>query len=153
MNATAQAVRAASEWFSWAGTEYMIQVTSEESGGAVGMFEGIVPAGDGPPIHVHHNEDEVIHVLEGAYRFWLDGAVTTRGPGTSIFLPRGVPHSFQVIGPERGRNLAVVTPGGFEGFFIDVSTGPLAIPADMPEIVEIGARYGLEFVGPPLAAL
>lgn len=153
MNATAQAVRSASEWFNWAGTEYMIQITSEESSGSVGMFEGIVPAGEGPPIHVHHNEDEVIHVLEGTYRFWLDGAVTTRGPGQSIFLPRGVPHSFQVIGPEQGRNLAVVTPGGFEGFFVEVAADNLAIPADMPKIVAIAARYGLEFVGPPLAAL
>ena len=153
MNATAQAVRAPSDWFSWAGTEYMIQMTKEESGGAVGMFEGVVPAGEGPPIHVHHNEDEVIHVLEGTYRFWLDGAVTTRGPGQAIFLPRGVPHSFQVIGPEKGRNLAVCTPGGFESFFLDVSKDSLTIPADMPKIIEIAARYRLEFVGPPLAAL
>ena len=153
MNAAAQAARAAGDWFSWAGAEYMIQVTSEDSAGAVGMFEGIVPSGDGPPIHVHHKEDEVIHVLEGAYRFWLDGAVTTRGPGQSIFLPRGVPHAFQVIGPENGRNLAIVTPGGFEGFFLDVAADALTIPADMARIVGIGARYGLEFVGPPLSAL
>ena len=38
------------------------------------MFESTVPAGEGPPIHIHHNEDEVIHVLAGEYEFWLDGA-------------------------------------------------------------------------------
>jgi len=153
MNTTSQATPAPGEKVSWAGTEYNIQMTKEDSGGSVGLFESLVAAGEGPPIHVHHNEDEVIHVLEGAYRFWLDGAVTTRGPGQSIFLPRGVPHSFQVIGPEKGRNLAVVTPGGFEGFFRDVAAEALEIPADMARIGDIAGRYGLEFVGPPLAAL
>jgi hypothetical protein len=49
--------------------------------------------------------------------------------------------------------VAVVTPGGFEGFFGDVAADALAIPADLPRITEIAAGYGLEFVGPCLADL
>src|SRR5687768_7633415 len=90
---------------SWLGTSYSINVGRYQSGGIVGVFEGLVPAGGGPPLHVHHNEDEVIHVIEGEYEFWVDGQVTPAGPGASIFLPRGVPHTFRVRGTTPGRNL------------------------------------------------
>lgn len=140
------------QWMHWAGTDYRMLVRKGESAGTIGMFESAVRAGEGPPIHVHHNEDEVIHVLEGRYQFWLDGVTTEAGPGSSIFLPRGVPHTFRVIGAEPGRNIAVLTPGGFESFFEQVSSEALNIPQDMERIAAIAAGYGLEFVGPPLAA-
>ncbi|WP_292656634.1 cupin domain-containing protein [Mesorhizobium sp.] len=63
-----------------------------------------------PPVHVHHNEDEVIHVIEGGYEFWLDGEVVPVAAGASIFLPRGVPHTFRVISPGPGRNLTTPDP-------------------------------------------
>jgi quercetin dioxygenase-like cupin family protein len=100
-------------------------------------------------VHVHHHEDEVIHVLEGTYEFWLDGAVSTAGPGESVFLPRGVPHTFRVVGEAPGRNLAILTPGGFEGFFVEAAERDLRIPEQMGEVAELAGRYGLEFLGPP----
>jgi uncharacterized cupin superfamily protein len=33
------------------------------------VLEHRVPHGDSPPLHVHRNEDEVFHVLEGELRF------------------------------------------------------------------------------------
>lgn len=132
----------------WNGNEYWAKITKADSAGMIGMFEGHVPAGDGPPLHIHHNEDEALYVLEGEYEFWLDGATTRGGPGTSIFLPRGVPHTFRVVGGRPGRNLAIVTPGGFEGFFTEAAARDLAIPRDMAALAELGGLYGLEFVGP-----
>ena len=133
----------------WLGTDYTITIDRQDSGGIVGMFEAMVPAGEGPPIHVHHNEDEVIHVLAGEYEFWLDGATRRLGPGASVFLPRGVPHTFRVVGKVPGRNIAVLTPGGFEAFFVDVAAKNLRIPDDIGELTTIAERYGLEFLGPP----
>jgi quercetin dioxygenase-like cupin family protein len=131
------------------GTEYSTTLTKADSAGLVGIFDSRVPAGEGPPLHIHHNEDEVLHVLEGQYEFWLDGATSRGGPGTSIFLPRGLPHSFRVLGEQAGRNLAILTPGGFESFFAEAAARDLAIPRDMAELAELGGLYGLEFVGPP----
>ena len=132
----------------WLGTDYRITVNRQDSGGVVGMFESTVPAGEGPPLHIHHNEDEVIHVVEGEYEFWLDGAIRRMGPGASVFLPRGVPHTFRVVGDIPGKNVAVLTPGGFENFFIDVAARDLRIPSDLEELAKLGDRYGLEFLGP-----
>jgi quercetin dioxygenase-like cupin family protein len=132
----------------WMGSEYAVTLAGKDSAGLVGIFESTVPAGEGPPIHIHHNEDEVLHVIDGQYEFWLDGAVTRAGPGSSIFLPRGVPHTFRVTGDRPGRNLAILTPGGFEAFFGEAAARDLKIPADMAGLVALGNLYGLEFVGP-----
>lgn len=133
---------------SWIGTTYSITVTKTDSAGTVGVFEAVVPAGEGPPLHVHYNEDEVIHVVEGEYEFWLDGKTMRRGPGHSMFLPRGVPHTFRVASATPGRSVGIVTPGGFENFFVEMATRSLRIPTDLPEIASIGSNYGLEFLGP-----
>jgi quercetin dioxygenase-like cupin family protein len=132
----------------WMDTTYTINVGRFESGGVVGVFESTAPAGGGPPVHIHHNEDEVIHVIEGDYEFWLDGDVVPLAAGRSIFLPRGVPHTFRVVGASPGRNLTILTPGGLEQFFIEVAAQPLRIPGDMAQLLQVAARYGIEFRGP-----
>lgn len=132
----------------WAGTVYRISVGACEGGGVVGIFESTVPAMGGPPVHVHHNEDEVIYALEGDYEFWLDGETRIVPQGSCIFLPRGVPHTFRVRGDRPGRNLTILTPGGLEEFFVECAAGELKIPDDMPALTELAGRYGIEFRGP-----
>jgi len=131
----------------WMDTIYTINVGRYESGGVIGVFESIVPGGGGPPIHVHHNEDEVIHVIEGNYEFWLDGEIARIASGSSIFLPRGVPHTFRVLNGPSGRNLTVLTPGGMEDFFVEAATQSLRIPDDMGQLLLLAERYGIEFRG------
>ena len=133
----------------WMDTIYTINVERYQSGGIVGVFESTVPSRGGPPVHVHHNEDEVIHVIDGTYEFWLDGQITPVAAGASIFLPRGVPHTFRVVSPNPGRNLTILTPGGLEEFFVEAATRDLRIPHDMPAVLELAGRYGIEFRGPP----
>jgi quercetin dioxygenase-like cupin family protein len=133
---------------SWMGTDYSINVAKADSAGTVGVFESVTPAGDGPPVHIHNNEDEVLHVIDGEFEFWLDGQVSRAAQGRSVFLPRGVPHTFRVVGDRPGRILAITVPGGFENFFVEVSERDLRIPDNMPELMELAGRYGLQFVGP-----
>ncbi|HHZ07852.1 MAG TPA: cupin domain-containing protein [Rhizobiales bacterium] len=147
MNIAASPVRAPRRAV-WMGTDYSITMGTYESGGLIGVFVSTVPARGGPPVHVHHNEDEVIHVLEGSYEFWLDGEIIPVPAGQSIFLPRGVPHTFRVAGDTPGRNLTILTPGGMEDFFVEAAARDLRIPDHMADVVELGGRYGLEFRGP-----
>jgi len=46
--------------------------------------------------------------------------------------------------------LTIMTPGGFEQFFVEVASENLRIPQDMVRISEIGVKYDLEFTGSPL---
>lgn len=123
---------------------HRILATGEQTGGAVSIWEEVVEPGWGPPLHVHHREDEVFHILEGAVRMWCGEEIFDAEPGAVVVLPRGVAHRFENVGDTQARMLVVCTPGGFDGFFRDLD----AIPGFTPEdIGAAAARHGLEFVG------
>jgi quercetin dioxygenase-like cupin family protein len=134
----------------WMGTRYKILLTNDKTRN-IGMFESLDQPGYGPPRHIHHQEDEAFYLLSGEVEFWLAGRRSLHGPGEVVFVPRGVEHTFQIVGNLPARMLTVMTPGGFEGFFAEVSRAQLSIPNDMSAITEIGSRFHLTFTGPPLA--
>jgi len=134
-----------------------VKATAETTGGAFGLLESLVAAGSSPPLHVHHREDESFWVLEGRVRFRCGDQEIVGGPGTFVFLPRDVPHTFRVEGDAPARLLTLLTPGGGEGFFVDAGRtpeGPGLPPAGPPDVAHlrlVAERYGNEIVGPPLA--
>jgi hypothetical protein len=69
------------------------------------------------------------------------------GPGTFAFLPRDIPHAFEVVGDTPARFLLMVTPGGFEDFVARLSE-PAASPPDMEKVLALAPEYGLEIPGP-----
>ena len=127
------------------------RVTAAATGGAMALWEEEIPPGAGPPLHVHRRENELFTVLSGRVRFHCDGEEADVGPGATVYIPAGAPHTFLGLGPETATVLVMLSPGKGEGFFRDVEAEGLTPPADMARIVEIAARYDLEFVGPPLA--
>ena len=58
--------------------------------------------GSGPPqLHVHHEDDEAWHVLEGQIEFqFVDGREVV-GPGSTVFVPAGVAHTYLASGDAR----------------------------------------------------
>jgi mannose-6-phosphate isomerase-like protein (cupin superfamily) len=124
--------------------------------GRVSAAEFWMPAQFGPPLHIHHAEDELLQILEGTVRIVCGETDVTVGPGAFAYLPRGVPHTFWVEGDEPARMLAVFTPGGIEQMFAD--SGLPVDAARLPEGKEtqpaaleaLTARYNVEHIGPPL---
>ena len=86
-------------------------IPSEATGGLLTVFRATMPGGFSPPRHVHTREDEVFVVEDGELRFDIAGRAVAAGPGTSVFMPRGVPHAFRVDGPS-ARVLGIMTPAG-----------------------------------------
>ena len=125
---------------------HVIRISAEQTGGRLGVFEAEVPAGEGPPPHIHENEDEFFRVLEGRFAFWCNGARVELEAGGLIVVPRGAVHRFQNIGDAPGRLMVMMTPGGFEGFFAAVETEAPGTPA---AIDALAARFSLRFT-PPL---
>src|SRR3954452_24806976 len=74
-------------------------IPSDASGGRLSVFRATLTEGFSPPRHVHTREDEVFVVLDGDVSFDLDGRRLLAGPGTSVFMPRGIPHTFRVESP------------------------------------------------------
>jgi mannose-6-phosphate isomerase-like protein (cupin superfamily) len=133
-----------------------VKATAETTGGAYGLLETWVAAGSSPPLHVHHREDEAFWVLEGRVRFVCGEEEIDAGPGSYVFLPRGVPHTFVVEGEEDARLLTLLSPGGGEGFFRDGGRPaegpglPPPGPPDVAKLAQVAPLYGAEILGPPL---
>ena len=142
-------------WF--LGNRMIVRATAESTGGAYGLVESWIPAGSSPPLHVHHREDESFYVLAGQVRFRCAGEDIVAGPGSHVFLPRDVPHTFRVEGDETVHLLTLLTPGGGERFFVDGGRppeGPGLPPPGPPDIETLrhaAEAYGMEILGPPLA--
>ena len=129
------------------GNEIEVKLSSEETGGALFVFENTTPAGDGVPPHIHSREDEVIHVIEGEYEIFLDGKMETAGAGALVNFPRNVVHGFRNIGNSPARALFIVTPGeNFESFFNELSLLSSGGVPEMRKVAEIFDKYGLPIV-------
>jgi quercetin dioxygenase-like cupin family protein len=133
-----------------------VKATAAGTGGRVAVLEHLVPRGAGSPLHVHHDEDEWFHVLEGELTVWVSGEAHVAGPGGFVFLPKGIPHTF-LVSSDVARFLLVTGPAGFEGFVREIG-----VPAERPEIppaateppdveglTRVAARYGMDIIGPP----
>ncbi|MFN8513000.1 MAG: cupin domain-containing protein [Thermomicrobiales bacterium] len=98
-----------------------LKVTGAETGGDYALLDYHSAAGfPGPAPHIHERTDELFYVLEGEVTFWVGGETSVAGAGTSVFIPRGVPHTFSTpTGPARFLNL--LTPAGFEGYFVGLA--------------------------------
>jgi len=138
------------ETIEWLGVQYKTILSPSQSGGTLSIVDSLSPVGSGPPRHVHEKEDETFVILSGTCKIWIDGEETLAGPGQSVFIPRGTNHTFKVVGTEPSRHLVILTPGGFEEFFVEMAAGNFQIPADMPAIEEAARRHNLVFTGPPL---
>jgi quercetin dioxygenase-like cupin family protein len=143
-----------SVWYN--GSLMTFLASGEDTHGQFALIEAVGRRGNVPPPHIHHREDEIFYVLEGEIVVSV-GDRTIRGtPGTMIFLPRDVRHSF-TIESEKSRMLILVTPAGFEAWFREFSVPAPTIalpPANEPaygevqRMLEAAPRYGLEFVLP-----
>jgi len=71
-----------------------IKATAESTGGAYGLVESWIPAGSSPPLHIHRREDEAFWVMEGTVTFRAGDETITASPGSFVFLPRDLPHTF-----------------------------------------------------------
>jgi quercetin 2,3-dioxygenase len=132
----------------WNGTHYEALLTPHETGGKFGAFASDAGPGDGPPRHRHPKSDEVFVILQGRLRFWCAGETSERTAGEILYIPAGVEHTFVVV--ERARWIAILSPGGLEGFFPTVAARRLQIPRDLAEIKAIAAQFDMEITGPPL---
>jgi mannose-6-phosphate isomerase-like protein (cupin superfamily) len=121
---------------------------SGETNGQFLLVEVEVEPGYGPPPHVHTREDEVFLIQSGQIEFWIDGTVTQAGPGTVVFAPRNVPHTFRGVGEGTARAIVVVTPGALEQFFMRREELQQSGQLDEQKLLNLAAEYGLHIVSP-----
>ena len=144
-------------WFGDGLWEFL--VPSEVTDGKLSVFRATMPEGFSPPRHIHTREDEVFLVVDGDVCFDLDGDRRFAGPGTTVYMPRGVPHTFRIQSPA-ATMLGIMVPGAFEQLFRDLSVPaderalpePGTVPFDLSAVMAEQIRLGTEVVGPPMGA-
>jgi quercetin dioxygenase-like cupin family protein len=138
------------ECFNIIGGGVRILMDGAATGGRCVIFEAPIPAGDGPPLHRHAREDELFFVLEGTFKFQVDGKVFIGEKGAFAAAPRGSVHAFRNIGKSEGRMLITCTPAGLEAPFRAVKIPEGGKGMSVEELMAEFGKYGVTFLGPPL---
>src|SRR6266700_373651 len=120
----------------------VVKISGADTGGAFGLLEVTVRAGEGSPWHVHPDEDEWFYVLEGEFTVYVGERRLSLPAGAFAFGPKAL------IGFQ---------PFHFEGFLREVGElatervlpPPLEAPPDMQRLLPIAARNGMQILGPP----
>jgi quercetin dioxygenase-like cupin family protein len=110
------------------GSAIELKVESSQSGGDYGAVLWKVRAGEEPPLHTHSREDELVFVVEGKLVARVGDNRVEVGPGAYAALPRGIPHTIEVVG-DQATLLVSFVPGGLERFLVP-KDGKEPNPAD-----------------------
>ena len=128
--------------------EMQVKADAATTGGVVSVLEATEPPGFGPPIHVHDDAAEAFYVLEGEYVMNLDGNEFSCPAGSFIFIPRGVPHGFNV-GEAPSRKLNFYFPASMIGYFDDLAAALSRADLTDDELAFIAQAHSMKIVGPP----
>jgi quercetin dioxygenase-like cupin family protein len=146
----------------WGGGLATIKATGNDTGDHYSIIEVLEPQGAQAPLHLHRREDEGFWILEGEMTFHVGEEKIKARPGSFIFGPKDIPHTYTVdSGP--ARLLFLLSPAGFEGFVEAISrpAGTRTLPPSKSEdpsddttdrapsenFAALEARYGCEIVG------
>ena len=121
---------------------------SATSGGLTVLQTQNEPPGFGPPLHRHRDAAEAFFVLEGEYLMFLDAEQQRCPPGTFVYVPRDVPHTFEVSSAGPGKKLNLFTPAAMVGFFEDLATAEASGTATPAVVDEIADTNKMEVLGP-----
>jgi quercetin dioxygenase-like cupin family protein len=126
------------------GSHFTFLADAADTGAAYSLIEASLRPGDEPPPHVHTGEDEAYYILDGHFTFRCGETVTSADPGSLVFLPRGLPHSFTV--DSESRALVIISPGGLDNAFRELSG---STPPPVEHVLDVMSRFGVGFAPPP----
>ena len=138
------------------GALLQFKALSSETNGQLWVIEGYADKTLAIPLHAHSREDEFWYVLEGNIRFTIGSETIDAGVGGFAYIPRSVPHTFQIIS-NTARWLGVGTPGGFDDWFFETGEPapsltlppPPQTPPNVEALVSSLKQYGTDTLGPP----
>ncbi len=138
-------VASGGEILGFGGLTVAIRASAEVTGGAFSVIEELPPLLD-TPAHIHANEDEYFHIVEGEHMIMVGEEEHRLKPGEGILAPRGIPHAQRRIDPGVGRLLLVLAPGGFEGFFRHLAAADKKGNLDEAAYAAASSEFGITWL-------
>lgn len=128
----------------------LLKVSAKDTNGEFALFESYNGDGPmaGPPLHVHHFQDEFFTIVEGEYVFQVGDKQIKASAGDTVFGPRKVPHTFYQMS-KKGRMIFGYNPAGK----IENILGEAAakyMPHNAAAFAKACAENDVPFVGPPM---
>jgi quercetin dioxygenase-like cupin family protein len=121
-------------------TELLVWKATLATTGAFDQLELTAQPGHaGASEHVHGATEECFYVLAGAFRFTVAGSQVLAGPGTFLFVPRGIAHTWTNAAETASTMLLTLVPGGMKPFFDEAAPLMHATPP-RPGRVDRGQR-------------
>jgi len=125
-----------------AGFDASVKASRTSTGGGLSIIESHTKGG--APWHVHTREDEYFYVIEGMIIVRCGEDMWEAGPRSFVFLPRGIPHGWEVAGEGSAILLMMTAPAMLEEFLREFHA------ASSKEIRDqVAAAYGLTFLPAP----
>ena len=122
------------------------KLTSQQTGGSYYLCEAVFAPESGSQLHIHHYEDEVIYVLDGAIDIRLDNKKLHAPVGGVIHLPKNIPHALYNPLKTPLKIMVYAIPGGLENFFNEVESALENGSLTDETYTEISTRYGIEWL-------
>jgi quercetin dioxygenase-like cupin family protein len=133
----------------------LTELSSGTDGGLV-VAEATLPEGASPALHVHEYLDDSFYLLEGTMVLRCGDEVSVAEPGEWVPFPRGVPHTFRVVGGP-ARVLLVHANDSFLSAFRELGRpaegAGLPAPSDGPSpetLSRVMAAHGIATIGPSM---
>ena len=127
----------------------VFKLFGEQTNGNVSIVEHPFPVGACVPPHLHTREDEYSIVTEGEIGFRSGDREVVLGAGGYITKPRGETHAMWNAGPVPARMIEVISPAGFEHFFMGVGEMVAAGVPDPELVASLAEQHGLVFGDAP----
>ena len=110
--------RAGEPWKALGAPHFWVKISGTDVGGRLAMIECTTPAGAGPPVHVHEDQNEFMYIVEGSFGIQVSGRRAVLKAGDCYMVPRGTPHAYVVLGTQPARHLNLYDPAAkIEAFF------------------------------------
>ena len=108
---------------------------------------------------MHDDLDDTWYILDGEMVVRCGDDVSVAGAGHWVSMPRGVPHTFRVVGDREARILLVHDNATFRDLIRDVGvTAAARVVPPQPvfpptnELARVAASHDLRPIGPPMSA-
>ncbi len=122
------------------------------------VLEMTLPVGSSAPLHVHDSLDDTWYILDGEMVVRCGDETQVVGAGHWVSMPRGVAHTFRVIGDRDARILLVHDNASFRDLIRDLGrtrrcsrrARPAGVPTHGAGCTRIASGHDLTPIGPPM---
>ena len=134
--------------FKWLEASFTVKVSVKDTGGRYVIFDTLRPEKVGPPLHLHTDCDEWFFVIDGEFKFQVDGEIMHLKAGDSLTVLQDTPHAFVKTSEGTARLLVMHQPAAqMEEYF-------RSIIQQADQTIEgrraLAEKHGMKILGQPL---